>query len=162
MITHKCPFFRLPIWKKPLWRWKRSWGTFAMTCSTYSTSSWSPRPAMPSPRCSTSRWRATTTATLPRWPLVSCSPDIKVVISRSLSGDAKAAVVDDSQKAYQVRYQDSHVRTLVRYYSNRTPSTSQNQPCSPPIQSGEGHYSWHLIKLGQHLTLSTWLHHYLY
>ena len=33
---------------------------------------------------------------------------------------------------------------------NRTPLISQNQPCSPPIQSGEGHYCWHLIRLWQH------------
>ena len=151
------PGFRLPrIVKKysenALFRWRKSWGIFAMTCSTSSTSSSSPRRAMPNPRCFTSRWRVTTTATLPRWPLVSCWPDVKAFYSLcSFSGDAKAAVVDDSQKAYQVWYQGSHLRILDHYYPpNRTPLISQNQPCSPPIQSGEGHYCWHLIRLWQY------------
>ena len=121
------PEFRLPrspcgIVKKysenALFRWRKSWGIFAMTCSTSSTSSSSPRRAMPNPRCFTWRWRVTTTATLPRWPLVSCWSDVKAFYSLcSFSGDAKAAVVDDSQKAYQVWYQGSHLRIICHYYS---------------------------------------------
>ena len=154
------PEFRLPrspcgIVKKysenALFRWRKSWGIFAMTCSTSSTSSSSPRRAMPNPRCFTWRWRVTTTATLPRWPLVSCWPDVKAVYSlcsfRRRQGCCCRRLPEGIPGVISRLALKDYLSLLL---PNRTPLISQNQPCSPPIQSGEGHYCWHLIRLWQH------------
>ena len=124
-----------------------------MTCSTSSTSSSSPRRAMPSPRCFTSRWRVTTTATLPRWPLVSCWPDVKAVYLFSMfffrrrQGCCCRRLPEGIPGVISRLALKDYLSLLL---PNRTPLISQNQPCSPPIQSGERHCCWHLIRLWQH------------
>ena len=62
-------------------RWRKSSGTFEMTCE-------------PIPRCFSKRGNMTTTTTLSRWLLVNCWPTFKIVNSRSFSCDGKAAVIE--------------------------------------------------------------------